>query len=46
MSTGSNCVSGMIGYNYYDNGTVEYDDDGGGVVAAAVVGLNLNLNYL
>lgn len=41
MSTGSNCVSGMIGYSYYGNGTVEYDDDGG-----VDVGLNSNLNYL
>lgn len=43
MSTGSNCVSGMIGYNCYGNGTVEYDDDGSAVVD---VGLNSNLNYL
>lgn len=40
MSTGSNCVSGMIGYNCCGNGTVEYDDGGG------VVGLNSNLSYL
>lgn len=40
MSTDSNCVSGMIGYNFYDNGTVEYDDGG------VDVGLNSNLSYL
>lgn len=40
MSTGSNCVSGMIGYNCYDNGTVEHDDGG------VDVGLNSNLSYL